>query len=303
MSTDRRLDPLSVAGAFGLPDAVVRSMHTGFSGATVFRVSSGELHFAVKSYPRDWGTAGRLSEIHRWVTKAGSQLMPQPRTTRHGTTAIENQGRLWETLDWCEGTPATDGTVALESVARLHVRWQQAPLMQPCPTVLRQWAVLDEWQDNCASTTPSNELIQLTELLSRLIEPARDQVRPWLSRPVPLQNIHGDLWPGNVLIHNRQVSGIIDCAAVRQDSVASDLARLCSQSSAETNRCIADSYELLRPLQPVEWELFKCLCRTGPVARLAQWLKWLVVDRREFADPEQARRRLAEIVEQARRLE
>jgi Ser/Thr protein kinase RdoA (MazF antagonist) len=303
MSSDRRLDPLAVVATFGLPNAVVQSVHAGFSGATVFRVASGDAHFALKAYPADWGDAARLSELHRHVASAGTDLMPPMFPARFGATVVEVQDRLWELAEWRVGQPISNETIALaiEACAKLHLRWLLPALAaQPCPTVVRQWAVLDEWQEADVNQYLDGELSKASSLLERLLAPTRDALRPWLIRPVPVQIIHGDLWTGNVLIHNGRVSGIIDCAAMRVDSVVGDLARLCGTTSIDINRHIVEQYEPQRLLQPAEWELLHTLGRSGPVARLAQWLKWLVVQRREFADPYAARRRFEEVISQAR---
>ena len=304
MFSPSQLHPLAAVEAFGLTNTSMRGTFVGFSGATVWQIDASPGLFALKAYPSDWNDARHLSDIHRYVIEAGATLMPQPVAMRTGVTVIECQSRLWEMMDWREGTPATDVGAALEAAARLHGAWRRSILAdQPCPAVARQWAVLGEWDQSRNTPIASAHLMQATSLLARLIGPACALLRPWLNRPVPMQTIHGDLWMGNVLMHNGRVSGIVDCAAVRVDSVVSDLSRLCGTTSVEINRQIADGYEPLRPLQPMEWELLKTLGRTGPVARLAQWLKWLVIDRRDFVDWDAALRRFAEVVAQARQLE
>ncbi len=298
-------DPLAALEAFGLPDSRLLDTFTGFSGAIVWRVQSGSAQFALKAYPIDWSDARRLTAIHRRILVAASDLMPQPVPTRFGKTLVESGGRLWDLVMWCDGSATHDiAHSTVEAIARLHVRWQWPVLTpQPSDTVTRQWVILNEWEEAAPTPAPTEKLADAVNVLSRQIEPTRIALRPWLNRPVPVQTIHGDLWSGNVLTHHGQFSGFIDCAAVRVDSVTSDLSRLFGTITFEAKRQIAECYEPPRPLQPVELELLQVLGRTGPVTRLAQWLKWLIVERRQFADPEAAERRFAAVVAQNRQLD
>lgn len=301
MSPDRQLDPMLVLEAFGLPDGKLLAIFAGFSAATVWHVESGQHHFALKAYQPDWGDACRLMAIHQRVNVAGPDLMPLPLVTKYRTTVVESQNRLWDCTPWLAGQPVNkiDATV-IETVVRLHTRWKLPPLpSQPSDTVARHWSMLDTWNPDMA--TPSHDgLSDAHDLLLRHLDPCRALLRPWLNRPVPMQTIHGDLWPGNVLMHDGHVSGIIDCAAIRVDTVVSDLARLFGNMDKDAKQIIADTYEPQRPLQPVEWELLDLLSRTGPVVRLAQWLKWLTVERRPFADAGAAQRRFLDVADQCR---
>ncbi len=294
-------DPFAALEAFGLPESQLLDTFTGFSGAIVWRVHSGSTHFALKAYPPDWSDARRLTAIHQRIAVAGSDLMPQPVPTQFGKTVNESQGRLWDLVTWCDGLATNDiGQSTIEAISRLHIRWQ-LPVSPPQPsnTVTRHWATLDEWEEAAVTTASTEKLADAVKVLSRQIEPTRAALRPWLKRPVPVQTVHGDLWPGNVLTHQGRFSGIIDCAAVRVDSVTSDLSRLFGTISVEAKRQIAECYEPLRPMQTIEWELLHVLGRTGPVARLAQWLKWLIVDRRQFVDPVAAEQRFADVFAQS----
>jgi Ser/Thr protein kinase RdoA (MazF antagonist) len=214
-----RLDPLASAAAFGFSNATVCGAFVGFSGATVWQIASNSSLFALKAYPPAWNDAQHLAEIHQKVTQASAMLMPQPQATRNGVTIVESQGRLWDMMDWRKGTPAEDIGSALDAVAQLHVIWRRPILAeQRCATVARQWSVLDAWEGSAKPFIICADWRRDASLLTRLIGPARDALRPWLSRPVPVQTVHGDLWTGNVLMNASHVTGIIDCAAVRVDS-------------------------------------------------------------------------------------
>lgn len=294
------LEPTSVLTAFASSNAQVQLAPSGFSGATVWKARAAEGTFALKAYGPEWDDAANLMSLHEWVARAGTELMPQPRRTRSGRSVVPSQTRLWELTDWRDGQPATELADVLPAVARLHHAWHsQRRTHSICPTVERQWVVLQVWPKRMTVTLDDHSLQPALDLLRSRLDAALAELQPWLARPLPLQVVHGDLWPGNVLVGNHRLSGIIDCASIRVDSVASDLARLCGPPSAAMNQLIAEQYEPIRPMQPVEWELLKTLSRTGPVARLAQWLQWLIIDHREFEHAEAAKSRFAEIVQQA----
>ncbi len=135
-------------------------------------------------------------------------------------------------------------------------------------------------------------------LLPRLVEKAQAVLRPWLTRTLPAQTLHGDLWSGNLLMIGDRVAAIIDHAAVRLDSPMADLARL-----AETDRAnVTAGYESVQRFSLAELELLAALAISGPAVRLARWVAWLTVEDKSFPDPVGARTRFAAVLAQARAL-
>jgi homoserine kinase type II len=105
---------------------------------------------------------------------------------------------------------------------------------------------------------------------------------------VRLQPCIRDIWHAHVLFLGETVSGIIDFGAMRPENVAADIARLLGSFVADDRgawqRGLA-AYQSVRPLSPEELTLVDAFDRSTVLMGGLQWLEWIYLDRREFADP------------------
>lgn len=281
----RRLpNPLPVLRALRVEAGPLGPPLAGFSGATIWKVGAA----ALKAYPPDFDDLPRLASIHQSLRAAGG-IMPEPLAG-----PWEDQGRLWDLVAWRDGTPLTAASpasswrLAGERLAELHGHWRSGPRSaRPPACVLRHWQAIAE--GGVARTDFG--------FLPELIERVRSLLKPWLNREAPVQTVHGDLWPGNVLLAGEAVSGMIDHGSIRVDSPVADLARLAEVHEAET----VAGYESIRPLSVAECELLAALRQSGPAVRLLRWLAWRAAGAK-FADSTAAEARFQVVVAAARRL-
>ena len=129
------------------------------------------------------------------------------------------------------------------------------------------------------------------------------QVRAAQRLCVPLQICHGDLWQDHVLFRGAQVIGLVDFGAMRVDTRASDIARLlgsCVPDDAPSWHAALEAYEQREPLTAAERELIVVLDRSAVLLSGLNWLKWLLLERRQFGDQSRVRQRLAAIIHRIR---
>jgi Ser/Thr protein kinase RdoA (MazF antagonist) len=293
----------------------------GFSGARLWRgVSADGQAFCLKVHPPA-ADAGRLERaVHRWMAAAraaGLDFVPAIERSRDGRTVVEVGGRACDVTTWMPGRadfhldPSDAKLVAaVTAVARLHEAWAIEGAIVPCPAVVRRWKALREWEELVQSGwrprfEPGDPIRPHAESAWGLLPAVLPSLVPpltyWLKEPVPVQPCLCDVWHDHVLFEGDRVTGVIDFAAAKVDHAAVDLARLLGSlipDDRERTAAALRAYQSVRPLpQP---ELVALLDRTGVVAGITNWLRWLYHEGREYPDWAAVALRVAALV---RRLE
>ncbi len=310
----------------------------GFSGAKVFQIASEAGRFALRIWPEPCDRP-RIEALHRLlVAQAASGLttVAVPRVAEHGSRLVRIE-RTWCQLEpWMPGrasyhaAPSRQKLVsAVDAVGNWHTaaaRYQPASAdrhwFKTCPSApipairerLDRFAEIDPESLTKRARTASASLPNATqrELILRLVEgirrrwaQAHNELRSWSDYCGPLQPCLRDVWHDHVLFVGSQVTGLIDPAAARTDSVATDLAR-CLGSLVEDQPAdwefALDRYSKRFLLSPRDRELVFVLDRSAQVLMAAHWLERLTAgnDRLTAADPVRVNARLARL---ARRLE
>jgi len=303
------LEAMKVVTAY--PPAVATARWTplrsagGFSGARLWRgVAADGREFALKAHPRT-EVAGRLENVvHRWMTTArhaGLDFVPAVQQTRTGRTVVEHAGRSWDITSWMPGradfhADPNDARLfaAVTALAQIQSSWASESATAPCPAILRRWQALLEWDELLGSgwrprIEPADPVQPAAEAawakVPRAVRAIRPAISHWLREVVPIQPCVCDIWHDHILFEGDRVTGVIDFAAAKMDHVAVDLARLLGSlipDDHERTTAAFALYESIRPLR--NRELVGILDRTGTVAAVMNWLRWLFHDGREYAD-------------------
>jgi Ser/Thr protein kinase RdoA (MazF antagonist) len=268
----------------------------GFSGARLWRLHTPAGPLCLRaSAPAE--TAGHVAWRHRLqalARAAGHLFVPAVLATSEGGTFIEEAGRRWELMEWLPGQAdyRTQPTPArLEAAARalalVHEAWQrEGQACGACPAVLRRLEAARSWRE------PD---LPLGGPIRPLLERLRDAVRrlprlprllePWLERPCAIQACLRDVWHDHLLFEGQRLTGLVDYAAVDNDGVAADLARMLGSLVEDDERgwkAALAAYRSVRDLPAAEEERARLLDRTGAVVALANWLRWLAEGQRPF---------------------
>ncbi len=125
----------------------------------------------------------------------------------------------------------------------------------------------------------------------------------WLK--VPLQPCIRDIWHDHVLFTGDRVSGLVDFGSLQPDNVATDIARLLGSligdDLAAWELGLA-AYESLRPLSDDERWLVPVFDRTTVLMGGLQWLEWIYLEHKAFADRAAIEARLDQAIERAAQL-
>ncbi|MGC1274895.1 MAG: phosphotransferase [Planctomycetaceae bacterium] len=284
------------------------SVGGGFSGAHVWKIESRSGSFAVRRWPSDAAPA-RIHALHRLLRHVASQdvPVPVPLPDRHGETLFPHGGRWWQVEPWLPGRAdfrvfRSDArlSAAMKTLASFHraaesfvsavddADWFGGPNFGPAPALRDREAlllrrVIGGERTRLAQFVPARPNGEFAELARRSLcvfervgESVFAEVRRAGSIAVPLTPCLRDLWHDHVLFTGDEVSGLIDPAACRRDTVATDLSRLLGSLLGDDfsrwDRAIQE-YSRHRPLSPGEISLVPVLDRSGLLLSAATWLR------------------------------
>ena len=150
---------------------------------------------------------------------------------------------------------------------------------------------------------------RLLPLYAQAEEPVLRQLIAAAAQKIPLQPCIRDIWHDHVLFEGDRVSGIVDFGATRIDNVACDVARLLGSFSPANRADDAAvwreglaAYESVRPLSADERQLVGVFDRSGTLLAGINWLEWIFINGRTFADLAAVCSRLDGIIARLKRL-
>ncbi|HET6324642.1 MAG TPA: phosphotransferase [Planctomycetaceae bacterium] len=265
----------------------------------------------LRGWPQGIASDSKILSLHKflaYVRSRGIAYIADPLASDEGRTLVRAADRYWQLEPWLPGSAdfwsrPSDVRLAaaFEALARLHqvardfrpVDGQSSHLGPAgpavAPAVVDRLELINGW-------TPSR-LGQLWEWLrrapggreptvavARRILAAFERCAPRVARelhdatrePVPLQPCLRDVWHDHVLFDGDAVTGLIDPAAARTDTVATDLSRLAGSLIADDRRAwdiALDAYRSVRPLSPAEARHVGVLDRSGVLLSGMSWLE------------------------------
>jgi Ser/Thr protein kinase RdoA (MazF antagonist) len=289
----------------------------GFSGARVWRLSTpaGDFCLRAGSAREERAHLLRRHALMARARAAGLLFVPGVLASTAGSTVVEHAGRCWEVMDWLPGRPDFQAfptparlRAAAVALARLHDAWQRGGVVRGlCPAVTRR---LDAARDipDLHALTGGAIAAGLTPAALRLVARHSADMAPllyrWQGIPCALQPCLRDVWHDHLLFEDDTLTGLVDYAAVGDDSVAADLARMLGSLVEDDQEQWADAltaYRAVRPLSQEEEQLARVLDRTGTVAGILHWLRWLADPARQEADLPRVAGRLAALLRRVER--
>lgn len=294
----------------------------GFSGARLWRVQCPVDSLCLKAWPPGYGVS-KVRLAHSLMVQArqsGLRFVPKVWALHGGRdTVVSCAGHVWDLVQWMPGradfherpSRARLGA-ACQALAGLHRAWTTLSRQRgPCPAILRRVQEGGKWADRIAAEWQPNLEPSASQFMHDLVRRAwhaffprvketQRLLEPWAQRQVLHQPCLCDIWHDHVLFEGEEVSGIIDYGSIKEDNVATDLARLLGSLVGDDQEMWSvglKAYASLRPLSLEEEALISVLDKTGTLLGAGNWLKWLCEEKRQFDDPEAVARRLSSLVE------
>ncbi len=313
MPTDSHIERiLRLYGDDCRPSAVEPAADEGFSGALLWHISAPRGPLCLRRWPREHPTPERLEFIQAvlWhVDQEGFHRLPLPIETRHHHGYLWHAGHLWELTPWLAGQPDYPAhpsparlANALAALAQFHLAAASFPLAETSadasPGIVERrerlrrlsHGGLAQLQQAVAPRDWPELAARAGRLLARC-ETTAAKVEPLLHRAaqirVTLQPCIRDIWHPHVLFVGDEVSGIVDFGSLRADHVACDVARLLGSMAGDDPQAWQrglEAYQAVRPLNADELQLVAAFDRSTVLMGGLQWLEWIYLENRQFAN-------------------
>jgi len=285
----------------------------GFSGAKIWKISSGGQDFCLRRWPKPGPPPERLQglrDLLQFIQNTGLPVTPVPLLTPVESAVAEHAGRQWQLEPWHPGTAdfhQSPRPERLREVCRVLRQWHLAAQRHSPQPEHQEWFAtrigppeglrrrLESWNDWERKFRPITamrmyatmhlldlpELQQLANQLQRVGANWKQNCLQLVEQPVPLQPCLRDLWHDHVLWEGDTVTGLIDAGACHTDHVAADLSRLLGSlvgDDQEQWRAAIAAYG--DPAEPAFWQLLQTYDQSQVVLSAATWLQWLCVPTR-----------------------
>lgn len=286
----------------------------GFSGSEIWRLEAAGRRYCLRRWPAEHPAPERLTFIHLVLREAAAQgldFVPVPLQATAGTTFIEAAGRLWELTPWLPGRAdfwahptAQRLAAALQTLAQFHQATQdigstEVGGVSPAPALVERRDQLARLlaggiEQLVAAVSRKtvrpqldSSLREALRLTPRLGERLLPQLKAACREPLRLQPAIRDLWHDHVLFTGERVTGLVDYGALRIDTPLTDIARLVGslvEDDPPQRSAALAAYSAIRPLSAGDRQLIDLLDHSSVLLGLANWARWLYVERRQFTD-------------------
>lgn len=262
--------------------------------------------FCLRRWPLAHPTAEQLDWINLVLVHArnnGCPVVAAPLETINGTRYIHYQEFYWELAPWMPGksTFAEDPNDtrlenAITTLAKFHLASAQVNLgfgksknanarlasLRGAPDLIEQIsqskpAIENESVSRLRRVVLAVGATRAAEL-GRLIAPFTEDI-------FPNQPVIRDVWHDHVLFTGDKVTGLVDFGAMQLDNVALDVARLLGSlvgDQQERWQYAIEAYSKIRNLSDKEIQFSIVMDRVATLLGSLNWLKWILVERREF---------------------
>ncbi|MCH2180671.1 MAG: phosphotransferase [Mariniblastus sp.] len=287
----------------------------GFSGACITLVEAEVGKCCLRQWPHSHPTQQRLDWIHRNLLHAGVNgcPVPVPIRTCHGDTFVRFRDRFWELSPWMPGSADYETTPnlprllnAIQKLAEFHRSTAQVQLeFGPSANVKSRVEQLASSQtlmtsiEDAALNHTFPPIVRLYNELHRCREwfpHCLQELSQTIDRPLVLQPVIRDIWHDHILFTGNEVSGIVDFGAMQLDHVSLDLARLLGSLVGDPDDpdwlAALEHYCSYRPLLNYEIEVIRLLDQSAVLLSSLNWLRWIVLEKREYEDWQAVQRRI-----------
>ena len=324
MSNELKLQPVLAAYPVDFQPTSISSLGSagGFSGAVFWRLEAPVGQLCLRKWPREHPGRERLRFIHEVLENAaqsGFHLAPVPIKTGDGKTCVEHGGHCWELTFWMPGAadyqqlPSRQRLrAALSTLAEFHKAATLPSSEGVSPGISERCEFLKKLVDRGSQAIGKaihggqHDWPGLAQQGCRLL-PLFDVVAVGIGSTlqrchqyrVRLQPCLRDVWHDHILFTGDNVTGIVDCGAMRMDNVATDIARLLGSFAGDDPHQWQhglDTYQQARQLTELEFDLVKAFDQSTVTLAGMNWLHWVFIDGRRFGHREVIEARVDEFI-------
>ena len=278
--TDKIVELVLSKFAISPPFSLI-SINRGLSESVVYKVSSSDGVFALKSYnPSALSSLKNAHAFLNQIRKKKFVLFPLIIRNKDNGTIVCHDGFCWDLSSWVPGNnPECSISNVVQSVNKL-AQFHIAVGSKQSGFAIMPAMESREIELNSFSTSAINFLaIQFLPLfnLIELLKWTRQEVGSLLgsSNPsVKVQCCWGDARRENILFNGSEISGFIDYCAIRNDCREVDVSRMISSYAGDDYLMWTKALNAYSENAPINYLVCRKLDILGTIVSLYRWLKW-----------------------------
>jgi hypothetical protein len=263
------------------PPFSLLSSNRGLSDSVVYKVSSPDGVFALKSY--NPSALSSLKNAHAFldqIRKKKFVLFPLIIRNKENATVVYHDGFCWDLSFWVPGN-IPDYSIfnlvqCVNKLAQFHIAvgleqsgFGMMPAME-CRGIEINSFSISAINFSAIGFLP---LFNLVELLKWI----RQEVGSLIGSPVPIVKIQycwGDARRENILFNGCEISGFIDYCAIRKDCREVDVSRMVSSFSGDDYLMWTKALNAYSESSQINYLVCRKLDILGTIVSLYRWLNW-----------------------------
>ena len=300
----------------------------GFSGARFWRIANDFGQFCLRRWPQGHPNSQRLALQHSVLRLAQSNaidFVPVPVPTVHGETWVSAGGHFWELTPWMPGKADFNPEkkpkkliAAMKALANFHVAVLEHPggkTRDIAPSSLERCRLHEQLSREIPAIHAALETQKFSdefraiahEIVSGFAKSSgvADDLRRAAMVPSQLGPAIRDIHDEHVLFQDDTVTGMVDFGALRIDSVAVDISRLLGSMAGDIEASWQTglaAYQSVSLITDQTLRLVTIFDRSTVVLSGVNWLKWILLEKRQFDDFDRVLARLRVTVDRLRHL-
>lgn len=257
-------------------------INSGLSGSLVFKVTSFNGVFALKSYTQS--SLSSLQSSHSLIEtsyKNSFKLFPLIISGKNSNKIVFQNGYYWDLSSWISGViPEISRDNLLQSINKLaefHVAigfdQSEYAVMPAMESRVREISAFSLEAINlaCLSVLPVSSLIEHLVWIRQEINSLNVSAIP----TVKIQFCWGDARRENILFDNNKINGFIDYNVMRMDCKEVDVSRMISSFAADDYTMWTDALNAYTAKESINYLDCRKLDLLGTINSFYRWLAWL----------------------------
>ena len=278
--TDKIVELVLSKFAISPPFSLISS-NRGLSESVVYKVSSSDGVFALKSY--NPSALSSLQNAHAFldqIRKKKFVLFPLIIRNNKNSTVVYHDGFCWDLSSWVPGNMPDCSIVNLiqciNKLARFHIAvgadqsgFGIMPAMESREIEINSFSI-------SAINFSAIRFLPLFNLIE-LLKWTRQEVGSLLGSPNPsvkVQCCWGDARRENILFNGNEITGFIDYCAMRKDCREVDVSRMISSFAGDDYLMWNKALNAYSENAPINYLVCRKLDILGTIVSLYRWLKW-----------------------------
>jgi homoserine kinase type II len=284
--------------------------------------------YCLRRWPESVTDEHQLSFIHetlRCAVERGVDVIPVPLPSRDGKTMVRAHQAWWELAPWMPGSAdyqIAPSRARLENALRVLAQFHRAVSSLgmregTIPGILDRLRLAESWTEEklrvarerlqCDDSVPfSDRLALFLDAFTMHGDRLRERLHAASRLRASLQICVRDVRAEHFLFVGEQVSGFVDFGALRIDHVGLDLARLLGSFVGDDRETWLAGIACYRRFggswSDQDGDLLNLLDSSNLLLSGLNWVRWLLLEKREFPSQRAVQRRMDEIAPRVQRI-